>query len=702
MLIKPFLRPSVERLRKDETGAVLLWFALSLPVLVLAAAFVINFAKWFEDKRHLQTQVDAAAFAGALDYAVPCDSTADASVAASALKYSGDTFRATSPYNQQVSDVSNVHVVLNQTDYWKTGDSVPGPGSPQYGDLGSACSADFVDVKATHDAPSYFFGSLVPAGVLPNIHAHARVSLVKETTHFGTLPFAVPDLVPRYIYGQFVNEADGSTLSAWSPLTQQFTVGSDGKPVPVTDPTTGADIWNNVAAPVSVTFPAGTAGAGDRIGLRLKIIEGTNKDANCGDPLVTCTEEGTNHGIVFVRGWRAGNALTGAPYAKDVFLADPGGAGGCSLDPYFTNVPCKPGIQATIDFGDRDITDAATKVTAVVDGNSYVLQKPASGNLWQLPAGTMQIGLDNKGNTVPGAHPITLNWTWTQKSGTWRGTTCTSSKPCTGNGSFGTVQSSYVSDDSLTARVLIAQVGDADVVPIITEGANSFQEPLTRNLTITAGVAGLEPASKFSDATVLLRVTGSGSNNQDIDCGKNGDLEALILNGCTTPFQVNPTLTCPDAGTPPDPADCASTQSFTGGKVGQVRKGMDERFSCHPNAWQQDPADPTKIPTIADDDPRLIPLIITTWAAFDTSGTTQVPVVTFAYFYVTGWDNDSADTCAATDMNEPFPTKFGLKSNNGDVWGHFVAHIDSSASGSGGTEGCSLGGLTPCVAVLTQ
>jgi Putative Flp pilus-assembly TadE/G-like len=692
------------RLRSDETGAALVWFAISLPVLVIVAAFVINYAKWFEDKRHLQTQADAAALAGGLSFSIPCDGTSDSAIATSALKYSGDTYRAAVPYNQQVSDVSSIHVVLNQTNYWQNGDANI-PAQP-YGDLQSACNAEFLDVKATHNAPSFFFGSLVPNGILPAIHAHARVTLVKKTVAFKTMPFAIPDIVPHYVYAQFINQVTGAALTAWSPLTQQFTTDASGNQVPVTDPTTGANIWNDVGSPISVPFAAGTPGSSVQIGVRLKVIESTNATANCGDNLVTCMDEVTaNQGIVFVRGWTDDNPSTGPhPVARDVFLDNT--LGGCSPDPYFTNVPCHPGIQATVDFGDRNLSDPQTTVTAVVDGISYPLVHGA-GNTWTLAPGTMSVGANI------GANPITLNYNWWQPTGTWRGNTCNNKKsgaganPCQDSGSFGVVQSSYLSDDSLSARVLLAQIGDSQATPLpTTAGANSFQEtsPTTNHqLTVTVGISGLQAASSFSDPTVRLRLaSGSGSNTQTVDCWSQtpgspiNNIRDAIEQGCPTPYQLNPTITCPDPSAPNPPFDCAPTQ--TGAAVGQARQGMTTRFSCHPNNWVAPPGGGP--PKIADNDPRKVELVITTWGAFNVSGTKQVAVVRFGNFYVTGWDGQSGDACAATDNNEPYP--FPGSSQNGDIWGHFISHIDSSSTGGGGTQGCQLGALDACIVVLTQ
>ena len=44
----------------DERGAILLIFAAALTAIVLLVAFVVDVANWYEHKRHLQTQADAA------------------------------------------------------------------------------------------------------------------------------------------------------------------------------------------------------------------------------------------------------------------------------------------------------------------------------------------------------------------------------------------------------------------------------------------------------------------------------------------------------------------------------------------------------------------------------------------------------------------------------------------------------------------
>src|SRR5207247_1159947 len=60
------------RVARREHGGVLVLVAVWLPLAVLLASFVIDIANWFEHKRHLQMQADAAALAGAREMRIPC------------------------------------------------------------------------------------------------------------------------------------------------------------------------------------------------------------------------------------------------------------------------------------------------------------------------------------------------------------------------------------------------------------------------------------------------------------------------------------------------------------------------------------------------------------------------------------------------------------------------------------------------------
>jgi hypothetical protein len=90
-------------------------------------------------------------------------------------------------------------------------------------------------------------------------------------------------------------------------------------------------------------------------------------------------------------------------------------------------------------------------------------------------------------------------------------------------------------------------------------------------------------------------------------------------------------------------------------------------------------------------------LIITDWNAFDTSGKTSVPVVTFATFYITGWDTKN-NTCK--NIEEPDPDASGKSF----VWGHYIADVSLGAIPNGTAcvpPGQTLG-TAPCAIALTR
>jgi uncharacterized membrane protein len=78
------------RIRREEDGAVWVWFILITPVAIVLAALVLDVANWYVHQRHLQTQADAGAFAGADNFVFPCLSAENAGIEAAAQKYAGD------------------------------------------------------------------------------------------------------------------------------------------------------------------------------------------------------------------------------------------------------------------------------------------------------------------------------------------------------------------------------------------------------------------------------------------------------------------------------------------------------------------------------------------------------------------------------------------------------------------------------------
>ena len=88
-------RGRTDRSRR-EAGQVAVLVALLIPVFFGLGAIVMDVGNWFVHKRHLQTQVDAAALATASHF-VGCFHAPDAantSIEARAIEYSGDATRS--------------------------------------------------------------------------------------------------------------------------------------------------------------------------------------------------------------------------------------------------------------------------------------------------------------------------------------------------------------------------------------------------------------------------------------------------------------------------------------------------------------------------------------------------------------------------------------------------------------------------------
>jgi hypothetical protein len=172
----------------------------------------------------------------------------------------------------------------------------------------------------------------------------------------------------------------------------------------------------------------------------------------------------------------------------------------------------------------------------------------------------------------------------------------------------------------------------------------------------------------------------------------------MIRYGCRDSFSINQPDVCPDNITTPtpNPTDCAPVQSVTGDKVGPVQSAMNDRLApggkCAPNRYP-DTSDPS--------DPRIMRLVDTDFSAFNGNGGSQtVPVITFATFYITGWDGaDKSCTSPSAPQNEPPPPNAISNGNSADIWGHFIKD-DTDGTPSG--LKCSVTDLAPCVPALVR
>ncbi len=660
----------------SERGGVLVMVALFMPVLLLLAAFVIDTANWFEHKRHLQLQADAAALAAAQDVRVCPD---DSGVAATVNRYSGTVF------NPQVGGTPDARIFrrINSKTFHDQA-TTSKPATPDDTVELSACKAGMIDVKLTEtDLPWFFPAGGLMDGLVPYINAQARVSFLRLDSTSGSLPVGVPDVNPKSAGAWFVNETTGAVLGS-TPLTA---VGTSG----------GLSVWDNASAPLSVKFDTADTDVGVVVAL------GGATSTTCGDPLVECFDAGAaklasglpSKGIVHVRGFSsAGNgAQPGAPIARDVTLLP----GGCA-DPYFSaaTTTCSFGVRARIDFGTATpVTTLGAKVTATAGGTTVALAYDAATGLWSVASGLP---------LATGAGPVNVTLDWEETKGTFNGNSCSTSNGNKCKGTFGAVQRAFGASDARSGPIQVAQVWENGVQwANSVERCSAAQTSCTHNMVVRIGVKGnLQNASSVNDPIVALRVVG-GSQNQSLDCDPAASqLKTELATGCAPTYARNTgAAACPASASTlwamQQPWTCVAVQ--TGSATNQVPAGLNQRVlgnekatTCtSPNHWAD-------FPNLDPGDPRLIQVFLTPYGAFSGNGSTTVPVTGFATFYITGWTAQGGgfDNPCQGNGDDPVPNNDG-----GYIVGHFVKYLQSLNPGSGSTP-CDMDAFGSCIVELTR
>lgn len=626
------------KLAGNEDGGVLVFVGLLFPVLALFIALSVDVGNWWVHKRHLQMQVDAAALAGGARFSqcFPDSSVGNAAIQAEATRFGGGPG---SSYNEQVGNANRgtIGPLAYQSKTYPAG-SYP----PDDTDERTPCEALEFDVKASEaDLPLLF--QIPGLTSIDSISAHARVELKKVRIFEGMLPLAVPEVRPRYVTATFVDES-GAAVAA--PLQLTGPVASSGL----------ANWTGSGSVPIV---------AGRKLGVRIGIGQnpGTCAAANGDGGLGYSCFDAQNYstGLVAIAGFRGAGAGTPLVPTRASFEVWPVTA--CSGSPFFSEealaggaTSCAAGVQAVVRTATGAIDPTqVVRFAAQVRGPGFnqTAVFTYSGGVWSTPY-AFPIPLGN------GKYDISLEWSYTGGR----------------TESFANVQQLYSGDGNSGPIKFVSLTGGA--APATT--AYSLSEgvrPVTVNVTLQGSLQLTAPGE-----TVLLRLT-SGSRTSAVACDGPGFaiFRTSIVNGCQTPYQINEIGYCPDPADP-DPKDCVPTQ--TGDGVGPTLQGLDQRYASCP---------PYNYPDYPEDDPRVVILMITDLSALTGSGTTDVPVLNFAAFYIGGWSRSS---CA---NNAPQPP--GLRATDRAIWGHFVFYARPNPQNAS-DETCDPTVVTPCVPVLTR
>jgi hypothetical protein len=247
-------------------------------------------------------------------------------------------------------------------------------------------------------------------------------------------------------------------------------------------------------------------------------------------------------------------------------------------------------------------------------------------------------------------------------------------------------------------------------------GPYSYQGGTVHSLGVTIQTQGNLLLSAPGDDPIYLRVfndTGNASQNQTINCDPAlSNLQSELQSGCAPTYKTQSSLTCPFGNktalwASPQPWTCAAIEN--GASVGQITHGLNQRIygSNNPPAsacgatgtlgsinWVRGVGFDQTNKNLANDK-RVLPLFVTPLGSFQGSGSDVVPVIDFAYFYVTGYNGDPCE--AANNPNQdPVPNNRGSY-----VRGHFIKFFPLDDLHTSG-DSCDLTTITPCVGVLTR
>lgn len=690
----------------DERGNVIIIVAVAMAAFIFLVAFVVDVANWKVHSRHLQLQADAAALAAA--HTLGAGNCSDSLIAADAHKYGGpDASGALALYNAQVggTPASRMHILINSAGYY--GDTGAGDNTDPNG---SPCTAKYVDIKATETDLPWYFGGLVR-----KINAHARVSLLKETSANGTLPIAVPNPLPKSAAAIFINEGNGAILGPPVSLTD---LGASGSLELFGSGTSGLPL-TTVAANTGVVIALSGKTTMSLAGTLTNICQQNLTDcydAGAGDP--------PTQGLSFIRGYSTSGSgeQPNEPILRSVELFPTG----TCVSPYFSDGTCTYDFVARIDAG-----TTLAKADQVYSANGVTLDSSTDPNCASV-AGANQCWHHNL--TLPaGLGPQNISMTWAETSGCLdlpcsdnKARHCTTGGGNKCNGTWANVQRAFSTLDTRSGPIKALDVCTFDVDTSCTQTHDqSYPTGDQHRFAVTLGIGGtLQNATSTSDPLVVLRIKSQTGQSLDCDPGYT-NLKTELELGCRPTYIPNTgSPDCSTIGTSAlwgsaMPWSCIAVNTgrapndISAGLNGRLYNGNQSPNTCAPvdsnghNNWHMFVANAVN-DGFPSGDPRVLNAYITTYGAFShvngTSG--SVPVIGFGHFYVTGYTGQGGgfkNPCeAASPSNYAglYPDDPVPNGDSGLIVGHFIRFVDSV--GGDGTGPCDPSSISACVIVMTK
>jgi hypothetical protein len=424
---------------------VLVITAIVMATILIAASWAIDTAIWFVHSRHLQTQADAAAFAGAdaMAQGMIDGTCTDSTVKSVVGQYDGSQNPVSGqlvPANQQVPSASpspptfattysptahNLFDQINQANF--ENQSIPG----NTGLTGSPCSDAAVDVKMTETNLPSFLTFLKP----PYLNKQARVS-AQTVASQGSAPFVLPNITtPKDVAVVVVGE--NAATPAFSTDTILASVGAcadNGNTSPCLAASNSQSTWtaNSLSVPFGST-PASLVVAQSTSAISPATLSGITTGAQlvtfCGSSGVSCYDGADGVGLTYTRTYSSTtpNFPTQAPVVEDTSVSDaptdPSQCKSTGTTNLFTGFiasgsQCNVNVSADINFGASETCTALSSTLKAVltitasSGGSATLNCPN-------PAG-LASGVWTTAQTIAvpiNAGPVTFDLTWKRTAG---------------------------------------------------------------------------------------------------------------------------------------------------------------------------------------------------------------------------------------------------------------------------------------------
>src|SRR4051794_22462628 len=311
------------RAARHERGGVFLIVALCMPVLIGCTGLVIDVGNWYEHRRHLQTQADAAVLAAAGDFRFPCDASVNTKIDARVTEY-GKT------RNPQVGGTAaaNVEYLINSR-RWPRQTKASDPVDTTVVE-GKPCAAKMIDVKMSEHGLPWL---LEATGIVDHINVKARVRLFGKTQQARSVPIGVPDVNPKAVRVWFVDEAPTPSTD---PPTE--VPGSSKVLTRRVDPDNGLQIWDNKADNGGTPLPLKVKNTDplnvkdSKLSMRVALSD-VASTTDCTNAAVKCYDASSSKGLLFVRGHAPTPAVQNgdASEVREAWLLSGTCAGG--LDP---------------------------------------------------------------------------------------------------------------------------------------------------------------------------------------------------------------------------------------------------------------------------------------------------------------------------------------------------------------------------------